>query len=139
MVEFKLNIGDTQTGKSYKKDLTADESKELLGKKLGEKISGNKIGFSNYEFQITGGSDNSGFPMRPDVQGTRRNKILITTGLGNRKRRKGMRLRRTVAGNTIGNTTVQINLKVLKSGKTPLGGEPAEATPEGEAPAEKKE
>jgi small subunit ribosomal protein S6e len=73
-----------------------------------------------YEFEISGGSDYCGFPMRKDVNGIMRKEILTTTGLGNRYKRHGMRLRRTVSGNTIYNKTAQINLKVLKHGAEPL-------------------
>jgi small subunit ribosomal protein S6e len=73
-----------------------------------------------YEFEIAGGSDYCGFPMRKDVNGIMRKAILVTKGFGNKYNRKGMRLRRTVAGNTIYNKTSQVNLKILKYGSTPL-------------------
>lgn len=123
MTEFKLSIGNPKTKKTYKKDVSGDEAKEFLSKKIGDKILGNKLGFTGYEFEVTGGSDASGFPMRKDVNGTARKKILITKSIGNRKGRKGMRIRKSVAGNTIHSKTTQINLKVLKEGKTPLEGE----------------
>jgi len=135
-MEFKLNIGNPKTGKTYKKDVAGDEAKEYLHKKIGDKVKGDKAGFSGYEFEITGGSDSSGFPMRKDVSGTARKKILIAKGVGTRHTRKGIRLRRSVAANTIYAKTTQINLKVLKEGKTPLGGAAVEeATPE---PAKEK-
>ncbi|MBU0472280.1 MAG: 30S ribosomal protein S6e [Nanoarchaeota archaeon] len=120
MAEYKINIGDPKTGKSLKKDIVGIEAKEFLSKKIGDKVTGSKIGFPGYEFEITGGSDSSGFPMRKDVIGVGRKKVLITCGVGTRHKRKGTRLRRTVAGNTIGQKTVQINLKILKYGKDSL-------------------
>ncbi len=149
-MEFKLSIGNPKTKKTYKKDIAGDEAKEFLGKKIGEKVSGSKIGFTGYEFEITGGSDSSGFPMRKDVNGSGRKKVLITKSVGNRKNRKGMRVRKSVAGNTVFTKTTQINLKVLKEGKAPLDGEEAPAEedkteetpkeePKKEAPEEKPE
>jgi len=143
MAEFKANIGDPKTGKTYKKDIIGDEAKHLLGKKIGDKVKGDKIGFSGYEFEITGGSDSSGFPMRKDVSGTMRKKVLIASGVGTRHNRKGMRLRRRVAANTIHAKTSQINMKILTYGKKALDAEspkeeaPAEA-PKKEAPKEEK-
>jgi small subunit ribosomal protein S6e len=130
-MDFKLNIGDPKSGKTHKKDLTGDDAKFLSGKKIGEKIKGELIGLTGYEFEITGGSDFCGFPMRKDVRGSQRKKILIVNGVGTRHTRAGMRLRRTVAGNTIYAKTAQINLKILKQGKSPL-----DAAPDADAPTE---
>ena len=139
MVDFKLTIGDLKSGKAYKKDVSGDEAEAFLGKKIGDKITGSKVGFAGYEFEITGGSDSSGFPMRKDVSGTARKRILLVSGLGTRHKRKGMKKRKLVAGNMIHTKTTQINLKVLKSGKTPLGEAPTvEAAPK-EAEEKKEE
>lgn len=130
MADFKVNIGDPKTGKTVKKDIVGDDAKLLLNKKIGDKVKGDKIGFSGYEFEITGGSDSSGFPMRRDVNGTARKRILISSGIGTRHNRKGMRLRRTVVGNTINSKTAQINMKILKHGSKALDEAPAEKAKE---------
>ena len=135
MVEFKLNIGDPKSKKTLKKEVKDSEADIFLKKKIGDKITGEGFGHPGYEFEITGGSDYTGTPMRRDVIGTARKRILIVKGIGIRKNRAGRKVRRTLAGNTIYSKTAQINLKVLKVGKAPLFEEkkPAEA----EAPAEK--
>ncbi|MAG38934.1 30S ribosomal protein S6e [Candidatus Woesearchaeota archaeon] len=135
-MEFKVSIGDPKSGKTFKKDFSGDEAKEFLRRKIGDKINGNKIGLNGYEFEITGGSDASGFPMRKDVSGTARKKILIYSGVGTRHKRKGTRLRRRVAGNTIISKTSQINMKVLKHGKDSLGDVKPESEAKEEAPKE---
>ena len=120
-MEFKLNIGCPKTKKSYKKDLKEEDCKPLIGKKIGDILKGESIDFPGYEFKITGGSDSSGFPMRFDVDGSQRKRILIASGVGiKKKKRKGIRLRKTVAGNTIHADTAQINFKIMKYGKNPL-------------------
>jgi small subunit ribosomal protein S6e len=124
MVEFKLNIGDPKTKKILKKDLKDAETKPLMGLKIGDKVKGELLELSGYEFEITGGSDFAGFPMRKDVMGNQRKRILIVKGVGIRKNADGNRRRITVAGNTIHDKTVQINMKVVKYGKTPLFEEP---------------
>lgn len=137
MAKIKANIG-SKKGKTQQFELEEEQSESLIGKKIGDKISGKTIGHEGYEFELTGGSDSAGFPMRRDVQGTLRKKILITGGVGMRTKRKGLRLRKTVAPNQVTKTTAQVNLKILKAGKAPLGGEP-EAPAEEAAPAEKTE
>jgi small subunit ribosomal protein S6e len=127
-MEFKINISDPKTGKTHKKLLKDDECKPLINKKLGEDVNGATIGLPGYEFSITGGSDYCGFPMRKDVDGTMRKRILITTGVGIRNLEKGLRRRKNVAGNTIYAKTAQVNLLVTKHGK--------DALPENEKKAE---
>jgi small subunit ribosomal protein S6e len=134
MVEFKLVIG-CKDGKCYQKEVKGNDAETLHNLKIGDKISGDKLGFSGYEFEITGGSDKCGFPMRKGIQFARK-KIMTGKGVGfsglnrNGGKQPGLVKRRTVCGDRISNIIVQINLKVLKEGAQKLGGE--------EAPAEKK-
>ena len=137
-MSFKLVIG-TKEGKCLQKEIQEPETRAILGKKLGDKVSGDDIGLAGYEFEITGGSDSAGFPMRKDIDGTLRKKILAIEGIGLKKKANGIRQRKTVCGNTVHPKIAQVNLKVLKVGKEPLFApeeKPAEAAPE--APAEPK-
>ena len=118
-MDLKINIAD-KSGKTVKKEFKEEQAAVFHGKKIGDKINGELLEMPGYEFQISGGSDYCGFPMRSDVNGIMRKAILTTQGLGNNYTRKGMRLRRTVAGNTVYNKTSQLNLKVLKYGPEPL-------------------
>lgn len=163
-MELKLVISDPKTGKTMQKELKDDTAAALKGKKLGETFKGELIDFTGYEFKITGGSDYAGFPMRKDIPGSGRAKVLEVSGIGiNNKRKyrskemkglrtmKGMRQRKTVAGNTIHMKTAQVNVMITKAGKEDFfpkkeepakeGAPAAEAKPEEkkEAPAEKKE
>ncbi|MCK4669845.1 MAG: 30S ribosomal protein S6e [Nanoarchaeota archaeon] len=130
MIELKLVIG-TKSGKSYQKELKSPEADVLFDKKIRDKISGDAIGFPGYEFEITGGSDKSGFPMRRDVATGHRKKIFTTSSHGVWIPQKGKKLRKTVAGNMVHENTAQINLKILKEGKAPLA--PVEAREEKKA------
>jgi small subunit ribosomal protein S6e len=130
MPEIKVVVNDPKTGKSYQKTISEKDSKGLYNYKIGQKIKGELINMPGYEFLITGGSNNAGFPMRKDIEGPGKKKILIVEGTGvKRKTTKtkkgklrfhGIRLRKTVAGNTISELTSQVNLKVIKYGKEPL-------------------
>ncbi len=114
MSEFRITINDTKTGKSYNKALDTDL---FLGKRIKDKINGDDLGLKGYELEITGGSDNAGFPMRYDLSGTGRKKIKILSGTGLRKLpKRGINVRKTVKGNTISNDIVQVNLKIIKDG-----------------------
>jgi len=130
MAQFKVVIG-TKSGRCYQREVKEPESSTFVGKKIGDKVQGDSFGLHGYEFEITGGSDNAGFPMRNDVQGSIRKKIFAVEGVGIRKQNKGLKQRKTVFGNTISSQIVQINLKVLKEGKEKLG--------QDEAPKEQKE
>ena len=119
MVSFKLVIG-TKAGKCVQKEVQEPEARTFLGKKIGDKIAGDSVGFAGYEFMVTGGSDYCGFPMRKDVEGFGRKRILAIQGVGLKKEGKGIRQRKTVCGNTIHPKISQVNLKVLTEGKEPL-------------------
>ena len=106
---FKLVVSDPKTRKSYQKEV----SEGLVGKKIGDKVDGKIAGLDGFELQITGGSDNDGFPMRKDVSGTARKKILVSHGTGFHARQPGMRKRMSIRGNTISEDISQINTKVL--------------------------
>ena len=113
MPEIKFVINDPKTGKSYPKV----HQGELAGIKIGEKVLGKVVGLDDFEFQFTGGSDNAGFPMRREINTPNRKSAFIGSGPGIKLNKKGVKIRKTVRGNTVGNTTAQINLKIIKYGK----------------------
>jgi|TARA_B100000315_G_scaffold141071_1_gene130077 small subunit ribosomal protein S6e len=125
---FKINISD-KAGKTYHLE---SESEELVGKELHNKINGKDISpdLNDYEFEITGASDNSGFTLMKDVEGIGLKKVLLGYGKGmhkkpkgdkkKNKKPKGLRLRKTVRGKIISQAVSQINLKVIKDGSKKL-------------------
>ena len=123
-IVYKLNIsgGTEGPGKGLSKLIEIDEKKfRFEGMKIGEIIKGGLIGFANYEFEITGGSDSSGFPMRKDVHGPVKKRILVSKrGIGYKPRRKGEKRKRTVRGNEITHNMTLINMKVVKYGEAEL-------------------
>ena len=138
MAEFKLTIADTKIGKCIQKDVKEPEANALIGKEIGEAIKGDLIGLAGYEFVITGGSDYCGFPMRKDIPGIGRKKILAVSGTGVRKKAKGIKQRKTVCGNKIHANIVQVNLKITAYGKTPLIEEKPKEGKAGEEPKKEK-
>ena len=131
MVEFKAVISDPKTGLSVQREVKEPAAKPFLGLKIGDTVKGEVIDLQGYEFEVTGGSDFCGFPMRRDVPVVGRKRILAYSGVGVRKGEKGMLQRKTVCGNTIHAKIVQINLKAVKIGNTDIFAEvktKAEAT-----------
>ncbi len=121
---YKLNIsgGSEGPGKGLSKLIEIDEKKfRFDGMKIGEIIKGGLIGFPNYEFQIMGGSDASGFPMRKDVHGPVKKRILVSKrAIGYKPKRKGEKKRKMVRGNEVSYDMTLLNLKVVKYGETEL-------------------
>jgi small subunit ribosomal protein S6e len=134
-LKFKVVLGE-KDGKSVQVELEGEAAEQLMRKRIGESISGEKIGYPGYEFVLSGGSDKAGFPMRKGIQ-ERRKRILATGGVGfsglkrtigkkkSRRKQKGIQKRITVCGEMVDTTTVQINLKVTKQGPKPLIDVPA--------------
>jgi small subunit ribosomal protein S6e len=132
MVELRVVISDPKTGKSVQRIVKEENVKPFFGLRLGGKVRGELLELNGFEFTLTGGSDESGFPMRRDVDGVGKRKILATKGVGIKKKmRKGMRIRKTVAGNTVNQQTAQLNLKIDKMGSEDI-------FPKKEAAEEKK-
>lgn len=120
-MEFRVVISDPKTGKAYQKTVSGANANRLIGKQIGEIISGTILDLPpDYELQITGGSDKDGFPMRPDIPGSGRKKILLSRGIGFRPKEPGLRKRKIVRGRVITKDILQINVKVVKHGKVPL-------------------
>lgn len=135
-MEITVNVGDPQSKRTHTFKISEEDARSIVGKKIGDTIRGELIGKPGYELVITGGSDSAGFPMRFDVQGAVRRQLLVVRSIGNRQTRKGQRIRKTVSGNTVGQNTSQLNVKVTKHGKDPLVAPEAAPEPPAEAPPE---
>jgi small subunit ribosomal protein S6e len=115
---FKINI--SEKGKTFKLE---SDLEDFVGKKIGDSFLGKDLGadFQGYEFEITGTSDKAGFAGKKDVQGPALRKVLLTKGpFLKHVPHKGFRRKKTVRGNEVSLSTVQINLKVAKQGNKKL-------------------
>jgi len=141
MANFKVVISDPASKKAYQKEAEQAQS-GFVGKKVGDKVSGSGIGLEGYEVEITGGSDKDGFPIRPDVEGPARKKIILTSPPGYHPKHSGNRKRKSVRGNTISQDISQVNVKVVKSGSKKLEdimGKKAEGKKEGKAEEDRED
>ncbi len=115
MVQFKLVVSDPRTTKSEVVEIKDANAQVLVGRKIGEVVEGSTIGFSG-KIMITGGSDKAGFPMRGDVLGGGKNRVLLTRGVGLTSKVEGMKKRKLVRGNTITEEVYQVNAKKVEEG-----------------------
>ena len=116
MAEFKTVIADPKSKMTHKKVLSEDKSNALVGKSVGEEIDGNFVELPGYRLKITGGSDKSGVPMRGDLDGIQRRKILMKGSVGFNPVRDGQRKRKLVRGRTLSSDISQVNLKIIDYG-----------------------
>ena len=119
MASFKLCISEPSTGKTFQKEVKDNLARTFIGLNIGETVKGDSFEVPGFEFQITGGSDYCGFPMRKGILGTRK-KMTILAGIGFRGAGKGIKRRKTVVGHKVHEKISQINLKVTKAGSKKL-------------------
>ena len=77
MAELKVVVNDPKTGKSYQKVLPDNI---FNNRKVGEQVNGSELELDGYELKITGGSDKSGCPVRPDMPGFGKKSALLSKG-----------------------------------------------------------
>ncbi|RXA19473.1 30S ribosomal protein S6e [Methanosarcina sp. MSH10X1] len=139
MASFKVVVSDPKEGRAYQVDVKDPETNALIGKSIGDVVDGAVFGLTGYKVKITGGCDGSGFVMKPDLPGPRRQRILLAVGVGYTPKLPGQRRRKMMRGKEIAHDIVQINAKVVEYGsksiRALLGLEAAAEAP-AEAPAE---
>lgn len=113
MVQFKLVISG-KNGKTISKELNDKSAQPLLGSKIGDIMDSTLIGVANGKVKITGGSDKSGTPMRPDVHGGVKKYVLLVKGVGMQNLLEGNRIRKLVRGNMITEDIYQINCHLVE-------------------------
>ncbi|MDD2665673.1 MAG: 30S ribosomal protein S6e [Methanocellales archaeon] len=120
MVNFRVVISDPQKGKAYQVEVSEAHADKLVGKRIGSTIDGELLELPGYELQITGGTDKNGFPMREDLSGSQRRKVLTFGGTGHHPIDEGQRRRKEVCGREISINISQINTIITKYGPKPI-------------------
>jgi small subunit ribosomal protein S6e len=116
MAEFKTTIADPKSKMAYQKVLSEEKSNALVGKYIGEEIDGIFLDLPGYRLKITGGSDGSGVPMRGDISGNQRRRLLLTDSVGFTPVKDGQRKRKLIRGKNLSGDISQINLKIIEYG-----------------------
>ncbi|MGB9778087.1 MAG: 30S ribosomal protein S6e [Candidatus Bathyarchaeales archaeon] len=133
MPKFKVIISDPETGTSKSVELEEARALPLIGKKIGDVVDGSIVDLPGHKIQIMGGSDKDGFPMRPNVHGGVRRKVILSGGVGFNPKSEGARRRKTIRGNVITDEIVQINMKIVEKPKKPKEKKKAKGEKEKEA------
>jgi small subunit ribosomal protein S6e len=125
MAKFKVIVSDPEAGTSKVVELEEARAAPFIGRRLGETIDGSAVDLPAHTVQILGGSDKDGVPMRGNVHGGVRRRVVLSGGAGFKAVKKGERRRKTVRGNIITDEIAQINMKIVER-----PAKPAEAKPE---------
>ena len=110
MAKFKVIISDPQTGTSKVVELEEARAVPFIGRKIGETMDGAVVDLPAHKLQIKGGSDKDGVPMKPNVHGGVRRKIVLSKGVGFKGGKKGERRRKAVRGNIITDERLRTNI-----------------------------
>lgn len=139
MADFRIVVSDSKTAQAYQITVTGPAASKIIGKNIGDTISGDIAGLSGYTLKLTGGTDKDGFPIRPDLPGPARRKILVAKGVGFHPEADGVRMRKSMRGREISSDVTQINTVVVEYGQKPLAEMfPKKELKEGEVAEEKK-
>lgn len=129
MATFNVVVSDPETGQSYTREVEGQDANRFMGREVGEEVDGTAVGLDGFTLEITGGSDDAGRPMRPDVRGSSLKEILLTGGTGYKPNRDGERKRVTVRGREVSDAIAQVNVKVVE-GEGSVGVALGEVDPE---------
>lgn len=116
MAEFQVVVADPEDGTTRSFEVDGQDANRFLGKDIGEEVDGNAVGLDGYTLEVTGGSDNTGRPMRENVPGSGTKALLLDGGVGFNPSRDGERRRVTVRGREISDQTRQINATITGRG-----------------------
>jgi small subunit ribosomal protein S6e len=113
-----LIISDPSTGTSQRVELDDQQLRPLIGTRIGQILDGTLAGLQGYKIKLTGGTDKDGIPMRPDVHGSAKARIVLSGGIGFKPKSSGERKRKVVRGNTVSAETTFLNFAIVESPKT---------------------
>ncbi len=117
MAKFKIIVSDTESGTSRTVELEETQATPLIGRRMGEVMDGAIVGLPGHKVKLTGGSDKDGFPIRPNVHGGVRRRVILGGGVGFNPQKEGERKRKTIRGNVVTEEIVQINMKIVEKPK----------------------
>lgn len=142
MAEFQVAVADPRDGQTYQHEVDGQDANRFLGRELGEEVDGGAVGLDSYTLKLTGGSDETGRPMREDVPGAQIRERLLEGGVGFNPSRDGERKRITVRGRQVSEATAQVNATIVDSDdnvRVALGLEEPDEDEDEEADAEDAE
>ena len=112
-----LIVSNPADGTSQRVELDDQQLRALYGTRIGQVIDGAVAGMQGYRIKLTGGTDKDGIPMRPDVHGGAKSRIILSGGVGYKPRDKGEKKRKLVRGNTVSAETTFLNFSISEAPK----------------------
>jgi small subunit ribosomal protein S6e len=131
-----LIVSNPADGTSQRVEIDDQQLRALYGTRIGQVVEGAVADMQGYRIKFTGGTDKDGIPMRPDVHGSAKARIILSGGVGYKPKDKGEKKRKVVRGNTVNAEIAFLNFTVVEAPKARKKAQkkPAEA----EAPEEEK-
>jgi small subunit ribosomal protein S6e len=130
-----LIVSNPADGTSQRVEIDDQQLRALYGTRIGQVVEGAVADMQGYRIRLTGGTDKDGIPMRPDVHGSAKARVVLSGGVGYKPKDKGEKKRKVVRGNTVNAEIAFLNFTVVEAPKgkkkTKKEQEPAEA-PEAE-------
>lgn len=120
MADFRVVVSDSKSAQAYQVVVSGAAANKLIGKSIGDTVSGDIAGLAGYTLKLTGGTDKDGFAMRNDIPGPARRKILIAGGVGYKPKAEGVKKRKSMRGREISSDIAQINAVIVEYGQKPL-------------------
>lgn len=115
-MNFRVVISDPKSGKAYQVELKDASANRFVGHRIGDKFDAGFMGMPGYSVEVTGGSDRQGFPLRADLPGSRRKRLLLAGGTGYHPLADGRKKRKSIHGREISAEVGQINVKIVEEG-----------------------
>jgi small subunit ribosomal protein S6e len=106
-------VGELFRAKAFQVVVDGDKARRFVGLKVGDVVDASVVGIPGRLLRITGGSDNTGFPMIPTLPGPAKRVLLLSSPPGFHPREDGEKRRKYVRGNTISEEIVQINTVLI--------------------------
>ncbi len=133
MAKFKVIVSDPQTGTSKAVEVEEARAAPFIGRRMGDVLEGAVVDMPGSKMKLTGGSDKDGVPMKPNVHGGVRRKVVLSNGVGFKAKRGGERRRKAVRGDVITDEIVQLNATLVDQPPKPK--EAKTEPPQPQAPA----
>ena len=120
MADFRVVVSDSKSKLAYQVAVTGPAANKLIGKNIGDVVSGDITGMAGYTLKVTGGTDKDGFAMRNDLPGPARRKVLVAGGVGYAPPADGVKKRKAMRGREISSDIAQINTVIEEYGPKPM-------------------
>jgi small subunit ribosomal protein S6e len=124
-----LIVSNPADGTSQRVELDDQQLRAFYGTRIGQVVEGAVAGMQGYKIKLTGGTDKDGIPMRPDVHGSAKARVILSGGVGYKPKNGGEKKRKVVRGNTVSVETTFLNFAIVETpkGRKKVKKEPAEA------------